>query len=33
MRFADTHNSTTGKGGGMGILPGGIALNILALLD
>ena len=33
MCFADTHNSTTGKYGGMGIMPDVIAVNILALLE
>jgi hypothetical protein len=31
--FADTHNSTTGHYGGMGILPDVIALNLIEILD
>ena len=31
--FADTHNSTTGNYGGMGIPPDVVAVNLLALLE
>ena len=31
--FADTHNSTTGNYGGMGILPDVIAVNLLDILN